>query len=100
VFAANFEEIIRSWAHQRIPQPKFFKPYRGFAGKAADRKSPYITTAYAWRREQSRANPSPCYQGKNTGNFENLGPTGGENHQEAPIYRPLSAKFPVKIISE
>jgi hypothetical protein len=43
VFAANFEKRIRPWAYQRIPQPKFLKPYRGAAGKADEKKIRFIT---------------------------------------------------------
>ena len=42
----------RPWAHQRIPQPKFFKRYRGFAGQTDKRKTRCTTNTYAWRSKR------------------------------------------------
>ena len=39
-------------AQRRISQPKFFKPYRGFADSLAKRKSQFVTMTYAWRTKR------------------------------------------------
>ena len=41
--AVNIRASIAPAAHQRISQPKFFKPYRGFAGSLVRRKSLRMT---------------------------------------------------------
>jgi hypothetical protein len=37
---------------RRNSQPKFFKPYRGFAGVTAKTKELFITKTYAWRSKR------------------------------------------------
>jgi hypothetical protein len=69
--AANIQERIGLPA-QRISKPKFLKPYRGFAGKAADIKD--IANNGLWVAEEAVTSElvSTCNSlltGKNTGNF-------------------------------
>jgi hypothetical protein len=101
VFVANFKERIRSWAVQRIPQPKFFKPYRGFAGKdVKDKKSLYNNSLCVAEETVTSEPVSPANREKYREFWKFRPKLTVEHHQQAPNLAALLAKFPVNINKE